>query len=199
MGREGGDGRPPARPQSSPPFPAQLYETANRFHLLHSLALLAVPHCRRPALVRVSPAPSPASPILSDTPSPDLPPSPGRILALRRRRVLLPPPLLPRPERGPGLQPRCPSRRDPLHPRLGGHGALRHAGGGGPGGRPPPRYLGVRPAARFSPLKGGAPPWPLPLLVELLANRGGACALGSDWAVAGKVVGNGGTRGGRAQ
>uniref|UniRef100_A0A8B9S1L5 Transmembrane protein 256 n=1 Tax=Accipiter nisus TaxID=211598 RepID=A0A8B9S1L5_9AVES len=27
-----------------------LYETANRFHLLHSLALLAVPHCRRPAL-----------------------------------------------------------------------------------------------------------------------------------------------------
>ncbi|NXO01122.1 TM256 protein, partial [Rhinopomastus cyanomelas] len=28
----------------------QLFSTANQFHLLHSLALLAVPHCRRPAL-----------------------------------------------------------------------------------------------------------------------------------------------------
>uniref|UniRef100_A0A674JTD4 Transmembrane protein 256 n=1 Tax=Terrapene triunguis TaxID=2587831 RepID=A0A674JTD4_9SAUR len=27
-----------------------LYETANRYHFLHSLALLAVPHCRRPLL-----------------------------------------------------------------------------------------------------------------------------------------------------
>ncbi|XP_074898318.1 transmembrane protein 256 [Buteo buteo] len=31
-------------------YQKELYETANRFHLLHSLALLAVPHCRRPAL-----------------------------------------------------------------------------------------------------------------------------------------------------
>ncbi|XP_069500538.1 transmembrane protein 256 [Ambystoma mexicanum] len=28
----------------------QLYETSNRYHMLHSLALLAVPHCRRPLL-----------------------------------------------------------------------------------------------------------------------------------------------------
>ncbi|XP_060111426.1 transmembrane protein 256 [Heteronotia binoei] len=29
-------------------FLKELYETANKFHLLHSLALLAVPHCRYP-------------------------------------------------------------------------------------------------------------------------------------------------------
>ncbi|XP_069623685.1 transmembrane protein 256 [Ranitomeya imitator] len=28
----------------------ELYETSNRYHFLHSLALLAVPHCRRPML-----------------------------------------------------------------------------------------------------------------------------------------------------
>uniref|UniRef100_A0A8U8BQK2 Uncharacterized protein n=1 Tax=Geospiza parvula TaxID=87175 RepID=A0A8U8BQK2_GEOPR len=33
-------------------YQKELYETANRFHLLHSLALLATPHCRRPHLVR---------------------------------------------------------------------------------------------------------------------------------------------------
>ncbi|XP_072776680.1 transmembrane protein 256 [Taeniopygia guttata] len=31
-------------------YQKELYEIANRFHLLHSLALLAVPHCRRPHL-----------------------------------------------------------------------------------------------------------------------------------------------------
>ncbi|XP_063178287.1 transmembrane protein 256 [Chroicocephalus ridibundus] len=31
-------------------YQKELYETANRFHLLNSLALLAAPHCRRPAL-----------------------------------------------------------------------------------------------------------------------------------------------------
>lgn len=31
-------------------YQKELYETANRHHLLHSLALLGVPHCRRPAL-----------------------------------------------------------------------------------------------------------------------------------------------------
>ncbi|XP_075345711.1 transmembrane protein 256 [Mycteria americana] len=30
-------------------YQKELYETANRYHLLHSLALLAAPHCRRPA------------------------------------------------------------------------------------------------------------------------------------------------------
>ncbi|KAH0626068.1 hypothetical protein JD844_000787 [Phrynosoma platyrhinos] len=29
----------------------QLYETANKYHFLHSLALLAVPHCRYPMMV----------------------------------------------------------------------------------------------------------------------------------------------------
>ncbi|XP_030042779.1 transmembrane protein 256 [Microcaecilia unicolor] len=28
----------------------ELYKTANRYHFLHSLALLAVPHCRKPLL-----------------------------------------------------------------------------------------------------------------------------------------------------
>lgn len=31
-------------------YQKELYETANRFHLLHSLALLAAPRCRRPGL-----------------------------------------------------------------------------------------------------------------------------------------------------
>ncbi|XP_058678960.1 transmembrane protein 256 [Ammospiza caudacuta] len=31
-------------------YQKELYDTANRFHLLHSLALLATPHCRRPHL-----------------------------------------------------------------------------------------------------------------------------------------------------
>ncbi|XP_051632725.1 LOW QUALITY PROTEIN: transmembrane protein 256 [Manacus candei] len=31
-------------------YQKELYETANRFHLLHSLALLATPHCRHPHL-----------------------------------------------------------------------------------------------------------------------------------------------------
>ncbi|XP_053908743.1 transmembrane protein 256 [Cuculus canorus] len=31
-------------------YQKELYETANRYHLLHSLALLAVPHARRPAM-----------------------------------------------------------------------------------------------------------------------------------------------------
>ncbi|XP_028654279.1 transmembrane protein 256 isoform X1 [Erpetoichthys calabaricus] len=29
----------------------ELYETANKYHFLHSLALLGVPHCRKPLLV----------------------------------------------------------------------------------------------------------------------------------------------------
>uniref|UniRef100_A0A8D2LEC4 Transmembrane protein 256 n=1 Tax=Varanus komodoensis TaxID=61221 RepID=A0A8D2LEC4_VARKO len=29
---------------------ARLFETANKYHMVHSLALLAVPHCRYPAL-----------------------------------------------------------------------------------------------------------------------------------------------------
>ncbi|XP_039602864.1 transmembrane protein 256 isoform X2 [Polypterus senegalus] len=28
----------------------ELYETANKYHFLHSLALLGVPHCRKPLL-----------------------------------------------------------------------------------------------------------------------------------------------------
>ncbi|XP_050789326.1 transmembrane protein 256 isoform X2 [Gopherus flavomarginatus] len=31
-------------------YQKELYETANRYHFLHSLALLAVPRCRRPLL-----------------------------------------------------------------------------------------------------------------------------------------------------
>uniref|UniRef100_A0A670J4I5 Transmembrane protein 256 n=1 Tax=Podarcis muralis TaxID=64176 RepID=A0A670J4I5_PODMU len=31
----------------------ELYETANKYHFLHSLALLAVPHCRYPMMVRI--------------------------------------------------------------------------------------------------------------------------------------------------
>ncbi|XP_074839127.1 LOW QUALITY PROTEIN: transmembrane protein 256 [Carettochelys insculpta] len=31
-------------------YQKELYETANRYHILHSLALLAAPHCRRPML-----------------------------------------------------------------------------------------------------------------------------------------------------
>ncbi|XP_032872564.1 transmembrane protein 256, partial [Amblyraja radiata] len=29
---------------------SQLFETANKYHFLHSLALLGVPHCRKPLL-----------------------------------------------------------------------------------------------------------------------------------------------------
>ncbi|XP_065514014.1 transmembrane protein 256 homolog isoform X2 [Caloenas nicobarica] len=65
-------------------YQKELYETANRFHLLHSLALLAVPHSGRPR--------------------------PGRVSALRRHRALLRPPLLPRADRGPGAEPRGPAR-----------------------------------------------------------------------------------------
>ncbi|XP_068785655.1 transmembrane protein 256 [Struthio camelus] len=31
-------------------YQKELYETANRYHVLHSLALLALPRCRHPAL-----------------------------------------------------------------------------------------------------------------------------------------------------
>ncbi|CAM2110629.1 transmembrane protein 256 [Caretta caretta] len=31
-------------------YQKELYETANKYHFLHSLALLAVPHCHRPLL-----------------------------------------------------------------------------------------------------------------------------------------------------
>jgi len=39
-----------ANPQASPEL-VQVFETANRYHFLHSLALLGAPLCRRPALV----------------------------------------------------------------------------------------------------------------------------------------------------
>uniref|UniRef100_A0A8C0G801 Transmembrane protein 256 n=1 Tax=Chelonoidis abingdonii TaxID=106734 RepID=A0A8C0G801_CHEAB len=56
----GGRGEARRRPGLLGPLPVsgpspfalspQLYETANRYHFLHSLALLAVPRCRRPLL-----------------------------------------------------------------------------------------------------------------------------------------------------
>ncbi|XP_034260589.1 transmembrane protein 256 [Pantherophis guttatus] len=37
-------------PKEQPEYLKELYDTANKYHFLHSLALLAVPHCRYPML-----------------------------------------------------------------------------------------------------------------------------------------------------
>lgn len=34
--------------------PLQLFETANKYHFYHSLALLGAAHCRKPAVVSIS-------------------------------------------------------------------------------------------------------------------------------------------------
>uniref|UniRef100_A0A8C5SU00 Transmembrane protein 256 n=1 Tax=Laticauda laticaudata TaxID=8630 RepID=A0A8C5SU00_LATLA len=41
---------PGFHPQEQPEYLKELYGTANKYHFLHSLALLAVPHCRYPML-----------------------------------------------------------------------------------------------------------------------------------------------------
>ncbi|XP_070586291.1 transmembrane protein 256 [Erythrolamprus reginae] len=38
------------QPKEQPEYLKELYSTANKYHFLHSLALLAVPHCRYPVL-----------------------------------------------------------------------------------------------------------------------------------------------------
>lgn len=45
-----GEGVPALRPPTFPSLPPQVFETANRYHLLHSLVLLSVPRCRRPGV-----------------------------------------------------------------------------------------------------------------------------------------------------
>uniref|UniRef100_A0A5F9C5U7 Transmembrane protein 256 n=1 Tax=Oryctolagus cuniculus TaxID=9986 RepID=A0A5F9C5U7_RABIT len=97
----------------------ELFDKANKHHFIHSLALLGVPHCRKPLWVMCPPAQPCPSATLLPSPSPDLTSghlpcvSSGRVAAGFRNHPVLHQLLLPGSERRPQHPEFGPCGREP--------------------------------------------------------------------------------------